>query len=357
MALDRSTTLDGEKLHSFLGRILADLGGAASVVLVRMGESLGLYEALHRDGPLTAAELAERCAIAERYAREWCAHQAASHYLAYDPATRRFSLPPEQAAVFVDRDSPVYLMGAFDGVVAWANNRDKVEAAFRSGEGVDWGAQDGCLFCAVAKFFRPGYAHNLVQAWLPALEGVVERLEAGATVADVGCGHGHSTIIMAEAFPNSTFHGYDFHAPSIEEARRHAEAHGVTNAHFHVGLAKEIAGEGFDLACFFDCLYDMGDPEGACRHLKARMKPGGTLMVVEPMAGDALEDNLNPVGRLYYAASTMVCVPTSLAQEEGRAHGAQAGEKALAEVIAKGGFTGVRRAAETPFNMILEARA
>ena len=351
------TAVDEEKLHAFVGQIVNDIGGACSVALVRIGDALGLYRTLLDHGPMTSAAFCERAGIAERYGREWLSHQAASNYIAYDPETKCFSLPPEQAMVFVDEDSPVYLMGAFDGVVAWANNQPLVEQAFRTGEGVGWGDQSGCLFCAVAKFFRPGYQANLVDHWLPSLDGVVDRLTDGGTVADVGCGHGYSTIIMAKAFPNARFIGYDFHPPSIAEARAHAEAHGVADrVRFEVCKAKEIPGAGYDLVTFFDCLHDMGDPVGACAHVRQALKPDGTLMIVEPMAGDTLEDNLNPVGRVYYGASTMVCVPTSLAQEVGTALGAQAGEGRLREVLSESGFTRFRRATETPFNMILEAR-
>ena len=347
--------MDDQKLDEFLEQMLRDLGGAFSVPLVRIGDSLGLYKALHKDGPLTSNELAQATGIAERYLREWLSAQAASNYLAYDAASGRFSLPAEQAAVLADEESPVYMVPAFDCVAANVSNQPAIEAAFKSGDGVGWGNQPGCLFCAVAKFFQPGYQHNLVQEWLPALGGVVEKLKKGARVADVGCGHGLSTVIMAEAFPNSEFTGYDFHEGSISEARNHAKSHGLANAAFEVGLAKEYPGE-FDLVCLFDCLHDMGDPKGAMAHVHQSLRPDGTCMIVEPMASDALEDNLNPVGRLYYSASTMVCVPTSLAQETGMALGAQAGEARLREVAEAGGFEHFRRATETPFNMILEAR-
>jgi len=328
--------MNEQKLDEFLGQMLQDLGGAFSVPLVRIGDTLGLYKTLHKDGPLTSGELAQAT-------------------VAYDPKSGRFSLPPEQAAVLADEDSPVYMVAAFDCAASNVSNQPALEAAFKTGEGVAWGNQPGCLFCAVAKFFRPGYRHSLVQEWLPALDGVVEKLTKGARVADVGCGHGHSTVIMAEAFPNSSFMGYDFHDGSISEARDHAETHGLTNATFEVGLAKEYPGE-FDLVCFFDCLHDMGDPQGAMAHVRESLAPDGTCMIIEPMANDALEDNLNSVGRLYYSASTMVCVPTSLAQETGTALGAQAGEARLREVAEAGGFGSFRRATETPFNIILEAR-
>src|SRR6266853_716754 len=352
-----ATQVDEGRLNAFIGQMLSDLGGASSTAMVRMGDALGLYKALHAKGPMTSAELAKTAKVDARYLREWLSHQASSNYLSYDPASERFSLPPEQAMVFAVPESPVYLMGGFDLMAAMLDNQPNVQAAFKSGGGVAWGDQAGCMFCAVARFFRPGYQNHLVSTWLPALGGVVKKLEAGATVADVGCGHGWSTVVMAKAFPKSQFIGYDFHPGSIEEAQAHAETHGVSaNTRFAEGLAKDYPGKDFDLVTCFDCLHDMGDPAGAAAHIRRSLKQDGTWMIVEPMAGDRLEQNLNPVGRLYYAASTMVCVPTSLSQEVGTALGAQAGEAKLREVITAGGFASVRRATQTPFNMILEAR-
>ena len=349
--------IDDTKLNQFMGQMFGDLGGALSVSLVRIGDRLGLYKALHSDGPMTPGELASVAGIAERYAREWLSHQAASGYLSYDPASGKFTLPPEQAMVFAIPDSPVYMQGAFEVAVAMMENQAPVEAAFRTGKGVGWGDQSQCLFCATGRFFRPSYHNNLVSSWLPALEGVATKLERGATVADVGCGHGFSTIMMASAFPNSTFVGYDFHPGSVAQARLHAEQHGVTaNTRFEVAMAGDFPGTDLDLVTFFDCLHDMGDPVGAARHVRETLKPDGTWMVVEPAAGDRLEDNLNPFGRLFYAASTMICVPTSLDQPVGAALGAQAGFGKLSAAIREGGFGQVRKAAETPFNMILEAR-
>jgi 2-polyprenyl-3-methyl-5-hydroxy-6-metoxy-1,4-benzoquinol methylase len=325
--------------------------------MVRLGGSLGLYNTLHAKGPMTSTELAKAAKVHERYLREWLSHQAASNYLAYDATTDTFSLPPEQAMVFANQESPVYMMGGFDVMASLLENQPKVQAAFKSGEGVAWGEQAGCMFCAVARFFRPGYHNYLVQQWLPSLDGVVDKLTRGAKVADVGCGHGWSTVLMAKAFPKSTFIGYDFHPDSIKDAQAHAKQHGVSaNTRFEVGLAKDYPGKDFDLVTCFDCLHDMGDPRGASAHIKQSLKPDGTWMIVEPMAGDTLEQNLNPVGRLYYAGSTMICLPTSLSQEVGAGLGAQAGEKKLREVITSGGFNSVKRATETPFNMILEAR-
>ena len=349
--------VDETKLNQFVGQMLSDLGGAATIALVRIGDALGLYKILHAKGPMTGQQLSAESGVNERYLREWLSQQAASNYLSYDRTTGKFELPPEQAMVFAIEDSPVFMIGAFDAMAALVGNQEKVQPAFRSGDGVAWGDQASCLFCATARFFRPGYHNNLVNNWLPALDGVVEKLDRGAKVADVGCGHGWSTVLMAKAFPKSQFIGYDFHPSSIECASEHAREHAVTgNTRFEVGTAKTYPEKGFDLVTFFDCLHDMGDPTGAAGHVRQSLKPDGSWMIVEPMAGDRLEDNLNPVGRLYYAASTMVCVPTSLSQEVGAALGAQAGEKRLREVIGAGGFSNVRRATETPFNMVLEAR-
>jgi 2-polyprenyl-3-methyl-5-hydroxy-6-metoxy-1,4-benzoquinol methylase len=306
---------------------------------------------------MTVGELAAAAGVNERYLLEWASHQAASNYLSYDPGTQKFALPEEQAMVFAVDDSPVNMLGAFDAIVAFLGNQEKVQPAFKNGGGVAWGDQSSCLFCATARFFRPGYHNNLVANWLPALDGVVDKLQRGAKVADVGCGHGWSTVLMAKAFPDSEFIGYDFHPNSIEHAQAHAREHDVSaNTRFEVAIAKEYPGRDYDLVKFFDCLHDMGDPAGAAAHARQSLKPDGSWMIVEPMAGDRLEDNLNPVGRIYYGASTLVCVPTSLSQEVGAALGAQAGEAKLREVITAGGFRDVRRAAETPFNMILEAR-
>ena len=291
--------MDEARLNEFVGKTLTDLGGAFSVPLVRIGNRLGLYRALHDNGPMTSGELAAKCGIAERYAREWLSHQAASAYLSYDSATMRFTLPPEHAMVLVEEDSPVYMQGAFDIATVMMDNQKLVEPAFRTGKGVSWGAQSPCLFCSVSQFFRPSYHNALVQSWLPALDGVVEQLEKGARVADVGCGHGFSTVIMAKAFPNSTFCGYDFHPESIADARRNAEQHGVdSNTRFEVSLASDFPGKDLDLVTFFDCLHDLGDPVGAARHVREALKPDGRWMIVEPAAADRLEENLNLGSRL-----------------------------------------------------------
>jgi len=352
-----AAAIDDAKFHAFVGKMLGDLGGAMSVPTVRLGLRLGLFDAL-ADAPATAADLARRAGgLHERYVREWALAQAANGYVDYDPASEQFSLSPEQAMVFHHRDSPVYLAGAFELVAAMIEAEPKVEECFRHGKGVRWGDHAGCLFCATGAFFRPGYVNNIVQAWLPALDGVEAKLHAGARVADVGCGVGFSTLLMAEAYPESNFVGYDFHEPSVDEARRHASEHGLGDrVRFEVATAKDIAEQGFDLITMYDCLHDMGDPRGCAGHMRRILAPGGSWMIVEPIAGDAPAQNMNPVGRLYYNASTMICVPTSLDQEVGEGLGAQAGEAKLTEVIRQGGFESVRRAAEGPFNMVLEAR-
>jgi len=352
-----AAAIDDAKFHAFVGKMLGDLGGAMSVPTVRLGLRLGLFDAL-ADSPATTSELARRAGgLHERYVREWALAQAANGYLGYDPASEQFSLSPEQAMVFHHRDSPVYLAGAFELVAAMIEAEPKVEECFREGKGVRWGDHAGCLFCATGAFFRPGYVNNIVQAWLPALDGVEAKLHAGARVADIGCGVGFSTLLMARAYPESDFVGYDFHEPSIDEARRHADEHGLGDrVRFEVAAAKDIAEQGFDLITMYDCLHDMGDPRGCAQHMHEILAPGGSWMIVEPIAGDAPEQNMNPVGRLYYNASTMICVPTSLDQEVGEGLGAQAGEAKLAEVIRQGGFESVRRVTEGPFNMVLQAR-
>ncbi len=350
--------LDGDKLNALVGKMLGDLGGAFSVPTARIGFRLGLFDALHT-APATAEQLAAKAGnLAPRYVREWALAQAANGYITHDAVTDSFSLSPEQAMVFAIHDSPVYLAGAFDLVAAMIEVEPKVEAGFRTGAGVAWGDTGGCLFCAVGAFFRPGYVNSIVQAWLPALTGVLPKLAAGAKVADIGCGVGFSTLLMARAFPNSHFTGYDFHAPSIEQANTHAREHGLADrVRFETSTAKAITETGFDLVTVFDCLHDMGDPRGCAAHIKTLLKPDGTWMIVEPIAANTPAENIgNPVSRLYYNASTMICVPTSLAQEVGEALGAQAGEARLTQILTSAGFTHIRRATEGPFNMILEAR-
>ena len=349
--------LDMDKLHAFVGKMLRDLGGAFSVPTVRIGIRLGLFDAL-ASGPATSEELALKTGLAERYVREWAMAQACNGYLNLDVESDAFSMSPEAAMVFSVKDSPVYLAGAYDLVAAMIDAEPKVEAAFRSGGGVGWGETGGCLFCAVGAFFRPGYVNNIVQSWIPALDGMEAKLASGGRVADIGCGVGFSTLLMAKAFPQSEVIGYDFHAPSIDDARKHAADHGLDGrVRFEVARAKDIGDGEFDLITAFDCLHDMGDPEGCARHLHSCLKSDGSWLICEPIAADQPSDNVgSPVSRLYYNASTMICVPTSLDQEVGAALGAQAGEAKLTEVLTAAGFGTVRRATEGPFNMILEAR-
>jgi SAM-dependent methyltransferase len=351
--------MDGnpDKLNTFIGKMLGDVGAAMNASLMLIGDKLGLYKTLSAKGPLSSAELAQATNTSERYVREWLAAQAASGYVDYNAASGKFSMTPEQTLVFGDEDSPVFMGAVGDLVAATFLDEPKIADAFKTGKGVGWDRRSECLFCGTARFFRTGYKHHLVQEWLPALDGVVEKLKRGAKVADVGCGHGVSTRLMAAAFPNSRFVGFDYHPGSIEAARRAATEAGLGDrVHFDVHSAKTYPAEGYDLVCFFDCLHDMGDPVGAMKHVRETMAADGTCMLVEPFAGDRLEDNLNPVGRIFYAASTMICTPASLDQEVGLALGAQAGEARLREVANKAGLTRFRRASETAFNLILEAR-
>jgi SAM-dependent methyltransferase len=352
-----ATEIDQAKLEAFMGQAVTDMGAIISAPLMVIGEKLGLYKAMAHAGPLTSAEIAERSGAAERYVREWLGNQAAGGYVTYDPETDRYTLPDEQALALADEDSPFYILGIYDSIASLYADEDRILEAFRSGGGMGWHEHDHRLFRGTERFFRPGYRASLVAEWIPALDGVQEKLERGATVADVGCGHGASTIIMAEAFPNSQFFGFDYHEQSIERAREAAEQAGVADRiTFAVAAAKDYPGSGYDLVCVFDCLHDMGDPVGASAHVLETLADDGTWMIVEPFANDRVEDNLNPVGRVFYGASTVICTPASLSQEVGLALGAQAGQARLTEVLEEGGFTRVRRAAETPFNLILEAR-
>ncbi len=349
--------VDTDKLNAFMGKMVGDLGAALNASLILVGDKLGLYKTLAEKGPMNSAELAQTTGTAERYVREWLATQAASGYVDYDAETRKFSMQPEQALALANEDSPVFMGAVGNLVAATFLDEPKVSEAFKSGRGVGWNRRSECLFCGTARFFRTGYKHHLVQEWLPALDGVMEKLERGASVADVGCGHGVSTRLMAEAFPKSRFVGFDYHEASIEAARLAARQAGLAErVTFEVASAKTFPGRGYDLICFFDCLHDMGDPVGALKHVHEALAPDGTCMLVEPYANDRLEDNLNPVGRVYYAASTMICTPASLDQEVGLALGAQAGEGRLREVARQAGLSRFRRATETPFNLILEAR-
>jgi len=352
------TPLDAAKLEQFVFRAVDEVGATLNAALVVMGDRLGLYRAMAGAGELTPAELAARTGTAERYVREWLNAQAAGGYVAYNPATSAYSLPPEQAVAFTEADSPAYLPGLFETAIGSVLDSPRITDAVRSGEGVGWHEHNHHVFDGCERFFRPGYNASLVGAWLPALDGVVEALERGARVADVGCGHGASTILMAQAFPDSTFTGSDYHLGSIETARRRAREVGVEDrVTFEASPAAQYTGNGYDLVTMFDCLHDMGDPVGAARHVRSTLAPGGTWMIVEPAAGDAVEDNLNPVGRAYYGFSTLLCTPASLSQEVGLALGAQAGAAKIEQVVTEAGFTHFRRAAETPFNAVFEVRA
>jgi SAM-dependent methyltransferase len=349
--------IDMDKLNAFMGKMLVDVGAAMSASLMLIGDKLGLYKALAQGGPMSSAELANATSTTERYVREWLAAQAAAGYVDYDSSSAKFSMSPEQAMVFADEESPVFMGAVGDLVAATILDEPKISQAFRTGKGVGWNERSTCLFCGTARFFRTSYKHHLVQEWLPALEGVIAKLEAGAVVADVGCGHGVSTMLLAQAFPKSRFYGFDYHEGSIVAARQNAESAGLQDRlSFEVHSGKTFPSRGYDLVCFFDCLHDMGDPVGALRHVRQAIASDGTCMIVEPFAHDRLEDNLNPIGRIYYAASTVVCTPASLAQEVRLALGAQAGEARLREVALQAGFSRFRRATETPFNLILEAR-
>jgi SAM-dependent methyltransferase len=348
--------IDTDRLNDFIGRFVGDLGAAFHAGMVVIGEELGLYKALAA-GPMTAPELAARTGTDPRYVREWLSSQAAGGYVTYDAAADEFSLSPEQALALAAEDSPAYLPGAFQLVLGSLKAVPRITESFRSGAGMGWHEHDGRVFCGTEKFFRPSYAANLIGSWIPALDGVQSKLESGALVADVGCGHGASTILMAQAYPQSLFVGFDYHAGSIDAARAAAGRAGVTSrVRFEQASAKNYPGRDYDLVTFFDCLHDMGDPVGAAAHVRRSLKPDGTWMIVEPFANDTLKDNINPVGRIYYSASTLLCTPCSRSQEVGLCLGAQAGEKRLRGVVSEGGFTRFRRATETPFNLVLEAR-
>lgn len=347
--------MNEERLNTFLGKAVGDLGAAISAVLISLGDELGLYKELAK-GPLTSAGLASRTGTNERYIREWLANQAAGGYVEYDCGTAKFSLNEEQALCLADPNGPVDLPGAYSIVEDLFHVKQRAIENFRSGKGMEWGEHHPCLFHGTERFFRAGYNANLLSSWLPALDGVVDKLKRGARAADVGCGHGASTILMAKAFPNSEFVGIDYHGDSIQTARRRAAEAGVRNARFEVADATSYKEADLDFIAFFDCLHDMADPASVTRHARKALKPDGNCMIVEPFAGDRVEENLNPVGRVYYGASALICVPVSLARR-GPALGAQAGERRLRKVVVEeGGFTRFRRATETPFNIVLEAR-
>ena len=349
------TQIDQAKLDEFMGHFVGDLGAALSAALVVIGDRLGLYRAMADGRAVTPDELAERTGTDARYVREWLSNQAAGGYVTYSDGL--FSLTPEQSLALAQEGSPAFVPGAFQLATSLVKDEEKIRGAFRSGNGVGWHEHHHELFQGTERFFRPGYAANLISSWIPALDGVQAKLESGALVADVGCGHGASTILMAEAFPKSEFVGFDYHQESVEQARRAASEAGLDGrVSFEVAPAKQYPGDGYDFVAMFDCLHDMGDPVGASSHVLETLDEDGAWMIVEPFANDRLEDNLNPVGRVYYGASALVCTPASRDQEVGLALGAQAGEARLREVVTAGGFTRFRRATETPFNLVLEAR-
>jgi SAM-dependent methyltransferase len=357
MSTPAQQPLNETKLHDFVMKSVGEMGAAMNAALIVIGDKLGLYKAMAGTGPMTSAELASKTGTTERYVREWLSAQAAGGLVTYDAASGRYTLPPEQAFALAEETSPVFLPGFFHVVAACMKDEPKISEAFRTGKGVGWHEHDAGLFAGTERFFRPNYRAHLVSEWIPALGNTEAKLKAGAKVADVGCGLGTSTILMAQAYPKSTFVGSDYHAGSIEMAREAAKKAGVADrVKFEIAKAKDYPGNGFELVAFFDCLHDMGDPEGAARHVLETLAPDGAWMIVEPFAHDKLEDNLNPIGRVFYAASTMLCTPASMSQEVGLALGAQAGEGRLAKILRSAGFSRVRRAAETPFNIVLEAR-
>lgn len=356
MSTAPSPALDMDKLNAFIGRFVGDLGAAVHAGMVVIGDKLGLYKAL-ATGPMTSGELAAKTHTDERYVREWLGSQAAGGYVTYDAAADRFSLSPEQAFTMAQEDSPAYLPGAFELALGALTAVPRIAESFRTGAGMGWHEHADGVFHGCEKFFRPGYAANLVSSWIPAMPQVKAKLEAGARVADVGCGKGASTLLMAKAFPNSQFFGFDYHDQSIEAARESAAAQGLSDrVHFEVSSAKEYPGNGYDFVAVFDCLHDMGDPVGAANHVRQSLAKDGTWMIVEPFANDKMEDNLNPVGRIYYSFSTLLCTPCSRSQEGALCLGAQAGEGRIGEVVTAAGFSQFRRAAETPFNLVYEAR-
>lgn len=349
--------IDQDKLNALLGQAVQDMGASLHAALIVIGDKLGLYRAMADGQAVTPAELAARTGTAERYVREWLNANAAGNYVQFHPESGTYSLSAEQAFALALDNTPIHLPGFYHMLASLMKDEEKLTEVFRTGKGFGWHEHEKGLFEGCERFFRPGYLANLTTSWIPALNGVEAILRSGAKVADVGCGHGASTILMAQAYPKSRFFGFDYHAASIEEARRKAEAAGVADRiTFEVAPAKSFPGKDYDFVAFFDCLHDMGDPAGAAAHVRASLAPDGTWMVVEPFANDDVSANLNPIGRIYYSASALICVPASLSQEVGLGLGAQAGETRLREVVASAGFTRFRRATETPFNLVFEAR-
>ena len=356
MSTAQVPALDMNKLHAFLGQFVTDLGASVHAGMVVIGEKLGLYKAL-ATGPMSPAELAAKTGTDERYLREWLASQAAGGYITYDETSKKFSLSEEQSFTLAQEDSPAYLPGAFELALGSLAAVPRIAESFRTGAGMGWHEHDNGVFHGCETFFRPGYAANLASSWIPSLTDVKAKLEAGARVADVGCGKGASTLLMAKAFPKSKFFGFDYHDKSIEGARESAHRQGLTDrVTFEVSKAKDYPGKDYDFVAVFDCLHDMGDPIGAAKHVRQSLSKDGTWMIVEPYANDELKDNLNPVGRMYYSFSTLLCTPCSRSQEVALCLGAQAGEKRIREVTSAAGFSRFRRATETPFNIVYEAR-
>jgi ubiquinone/menaquinone biosynthesis C-methylase UbiE len=346
--------VDEIKLEALAGKVVGDVAAAMSLFMAYIGDQAGVYDALDGAGALTADELAAKTGLNSKYLLQWLGSNAAAGYITHQADEDRFSLTPEQALIFGREGQPACMQGFFQAVVSQYETNEKAVETFKSGKGRPWGDHSDCCFCGTDRFFRPGYEANLIDNWIPSLEGVEEKLKAGAKIADIACGHGSSTVLMAQAYPNSTIVGIDFHGPSIEEAKIKAEKAGVKNVEFQVAKAQDFIGEDFDFACIFDALHDMGDPVSAASHIKKALRSDGTFMLVEPLAGDSMSENLHPLGQIYYAFSTTICTPTSLAQEVGLGLGAQAGQKRLTEVLQQAGFSNVRRTAETPTNMVLE---
>jgi ubiquinone/menaquinone biosynthesis C-methylase UbiE len=349
-----SEAVDHTKLEQLIGKVIGDVAGAMSLFMAYIGDQAGVFAAMDGTGPQTCGQLAEKTGLNPKYLHEWLGSVSAAGYITFHSHNETFELTPEQALVFTREGQPACMQGFIQAVVSQYEAHEKAVETFKSGEGRPWSDQSQCCFCGTDRFFRPGYAANLVSTWIPSLDGVEDKLKAGAKVADIGCGHGSSTVLMAQAYPNSTIIGFDFHEPSIAEAKAKAKAAGVANAEFHVARAQDFPGEDFDFACIFDALHDMGDPVGAAAHIRQALKSDGTFMLVEPMAGDSMAENMHPLGQIYYAFSTTVCTPASLAQEVGLGLGAQAGQKRLTEVLNEAGFAHVKRASETPTNMVLE---
>lgn len=345
------------KLQELTGKVIGDVAGALSLYMAYLGDQAGVFEALDGAGSVTADELAARTGLNPKYLHEWLGSVAAAGYVTFDAQNERFSLSPEQALTFTREGQPACMQGFIQALISQFETREKAVDTFKSGKGRPWGDHSQCCFCGTDRFFRPGYAANLVSKWIPALNGVEAKLKAGAKVADIACGQGSSTILMAQAFPQSRICGFDFHEPSIAEARAKAKAAGVSNVSFEVARAADYPGEEYAFACIFDALHDMGDPVGAAKHIRQTLAPGGTFMLVEPIAGDRMADNMSPIGQIFYAFSTIICTPASLAQEVGLGLGAQAGQKRLTKVLNEAGFSKVRRSAETPTNMVLEVTA